>query len=112
LDIKPHGGTYIYSSSEAFSEEDTFDFIRLGRWVDFFGLKTYGFKIVDEGHSVKPVFEWGFHASGHASREEIESTIVEIDPDVLVPVHTQAQDWFKEKFENAVTPDEGKRFAL
>jgi len=112
LDIKPDGGTYVYSSSEAFSEEDTFDFVRLGRWADFFGLKTYGLRIVGDGGSARPEFDRGFHASGHVSKDELEKVIGEIDPDVLVPVHTTGQGWFKERFEKAVVPKEGKRFAI
>jgi len=112
LDIKPDGGTYVYSSSEAFSEEDTFDFVRLGKWVDFFGLKTYGFRIVGDGERARPEFDRGFHASGHVSKDELERVIGEIDPDVLVPVHTTGQGWFKEKFEKVVMPEEGKRFAI
>jgi len=112
LDIKPDGGTYIYSSSEAFSEEETFDFVRLGRWVDFFGLKTYGFRIVGKGEGARPEFDRGFHASGHVSKDELEKAIEEIDPDVLVPVHTTGQGWFRERFEKVVVPEEGKRFAV
>lgn len=112
LDIKPKGGTYIYSSSEAFSEEDTFDFVRLGRWVDFFGLRTYGFRIAGEGGEARPEFERGFHASGHVSKDELEKVIDEIDPDILVPVHTTGQRWFKEKFEQTFVPEEGKRFSI
>jgi ribonuclease J len=33
LDIKPNGGTYIYSACEAFSEEMEIDFVRLWHWL-------------------------------------------------------------------------------
>ncbi len=48
LDIKPEGGAYIYSSSEAFSEEQEFDFLRLHHWLREFNLRVYGFKIGPE----------------------------------------------------------------
>ena len=36
LDIKPNGGTYIYSACEAFSEEMEIDFVRLWHWLERF----------------------------------------------------------------------------
>lgn len=58
LDIEPCGGTYIYSSSEAFDEEMLIDHQRVRNWIDFFGLKLYG----NLGRERE---ESGFHASGH-----------------------------------------------
>ena len=43
VDIRPEGGHYIYSSSEAFTEEQEVDFRRLMAWLDKFGLKSHGF---------------------------------------------------------------------
>jgi len=39
---------------------------------------------------------------------DLEWVIGEIEQDVIVPVHTTGQGWFKERFENVVTPEEGK----
>ncbi len=52
LDIKPEGGAYIYSSSEAFSEEQEFDFLRLNKWLKHFNFTTYGFEMVYEAKSL------------------------------------------------------------
>ncbi|WP_253910331.1 MBL fold metallo-hydrolase RNA specificity domain-containing protein [Thermococcus sp. 101 C5] len=41
----------------------------------------------------------GLHASGHVSREELEKVIDEIDPDYIIPVHTESREWFKENWE-------------
>lgn len=40
---------------------------------------------------LRPEFEKGYHTSGHASKGDLEWTIGEIDPDVIVPVHTTGQ---------------------
>jgi ribonuclease J len=111
LDIKPDGGTYVYSSSEAHSEEQDIDFVRLGQWLDFFKMKPYGFSIVAKDNILRPEFTRGYHASGHASTSDLEHVISEIDPDVIIPVHTENPTWFG-KFEQTVVPEEGKRYAF
>jgi ribonuclease J len=108
LDIKPEAGSYIYSSSEAFSEEQTFDFQRLSQWLSYFKLKSVGFHMEDD----KPVFEKGFHASGHLSQNDLVKVIDEIDPDKLIPVHTSDKNWFSSNFEKTVNVTDGERIQL
>jgi len=108
LDIKPQKGTYIYSSSEAFEEESEFDFNRLNNWLQFFKFKIYGFEIVEEGGREKPKFTKGFHASGHASKKDLIWAINTINPDVIIPVHTDNPKWFEDNFENAVLLEDGQ----
>jgi ribonuclease J len=98
LDIKPDGGVYIYSSSEAYSEEQEFDFQRLSQWIHFFNLYIVGFQMT--GDPPKPEFVKGFHASGHLSQNDLTKVIQEIDPDKIIPIHTQHPEWFTENFEN------------
>uniref|UniRef100_UPI003439F162 MBL fold metallo-hydrolase RNA specificity domain-containing protein n=1 Tax=Thermococcus sp. TaxID=35749 RepID=UPI003439F162 len=106
LDVIPNGGVYIYSSSEAFTEEQTFSFLRLWNWLQYFRFEVRGFSVDADG---KPVFEKGLHASGHISKEELEEVINDIDPDVLIPVHTESPEWFKEKWgEKVVTLKDGE----
>jgi ribonuclease J len=105
LDIKPKGGSYIYSSSEAYTEEQEFDFLRLNNWLREFELKVYGFEI-DEDE--KPRFVKGYHASGHASKEDLKRMITKIDPDLIIPVHTENPKWFAENFENVKIVKEGE----
>ncbi|MFX0088232.1 MAG: MBL fold metallo-hydrolase RNA specificity domain-containing protein, partial [Candidatus Hodarchaeota archaeon] len=112
LDINPQNGTYIYSSSEAFEEESEFDFIRLNNWLKHFGFRVYGFEIINEGGKIKPVFSRGFHASGHASKSDISWAINTIDPDYIIPVHTENPNWFKESFDNVILLNEGQKFEL
>jgi ribonuclease J len=108
LDINPQNGTYIYSSSEAFEEESEFDFTRLNNWLQYFNFKIYGFEIVKEGDKEKPKFTKGFHASGHASKKDLMWAIDTIDPDIIIPVHTDNPEWFKNNFDNAVLFKEGQ----
>ena len=95
LDIKPEQGTYIYSSTEALSEEQSFDFITLGNWLSKFNFETRGFYIDEHG---KPQFMDGYHASGHAAPEDLLKIIDIIDPDIIIPVHTTNPYWFAENF--------------
>ncbi|MFX1500159.1 MAG: MBL fold metallo-hydrolase [Promethearchaeota archaeon] len=102
LDIKIKGGTYIYSSSEAFEEESEFDFARLYYWLKFFEFKIIGFDMIEEENRIKPQFMKGYHASGHVSKSDLIRTIETIDPDIIIPVHTDYPKWFSENFENTV----------
>ena len=108
LDIMPDGGVYIYSSSEAFGEEQVFSFFRLWNWLKLFGFEVRGFRIENE----KLIFERGLHASGHLSKEEIVEIVEKIDPDVIIPVHTENPGWFADKFENAVVMGDGETLKL
>jgi len=112
LDVKRKGGVYVYSSSEAFSEEQALDFRRLNAWLNFFELTPYGFAMVGTDSALRPRFTKGYHASGHASRTEIERVIDEIDPDVIIPVHTEDPSWFEKTFEKTMLLKEGKRQQL
>ncbi len=107
LDIKPEGGNYIYSSCEAFNEEMEIDFKRLWHWLLRFGIKSCGFSLDENGELA---FEKRYHASGHASGEEITWAIEQIDPDWIVPVHTEERRWFEESFDNVLAVKEGKRY--
>jgi ribonuclease J len=107
LDIKPEGGTYIYSACEAFNEEMEIDFRRLWHWLKRFDIKSCGFSLDENG---VPLFDKRYHASGHASGEDITWAIEQIDPDYIVPIHTEARDWFAKSFENVVLVEEGKQY--
>jgi ribonuclease J len=112
LDIKPQGGTYIYSSSEAFDEESEFDFVRLNNWLEHFGFNVHGFKMIEKDGLTKPEFSKGFHASGHASKSDLIHAIETIDPDHIIPVHTENPNWFKEHFNNTYLLKEGEKITF
>lgn len=112
LDIKPTKGAYIYSSSEAFDEESEWDFVRFNNWLRRFGFKIHGFEIIEENGHLKPEFQKGFHASGHVSREDIRWAIETINPDIIIPVHTENPSWFAENFDNVVLLKKGETYNI
>ncbi|RLI77123.1 ribonuclease J, partial [Archaeoglobales archaeon] len=112
LDIKPDNGAYIYSSSEAFDEEQDFDFIRLHNWLDRFNFEIYGFKMELIGGRLKPLFVKGYHASGHVSKDDLKWLIETIDPDTIIPVHTSNPEWFVENFKKVEVVKEGKSIEI
>ena len=59
-------------------------------------------------------FERGYHASGHASGEEIIRMVEEIQPEVVIPVHTERPEFFVEMLSDArvVLPMKGERKLL
>jgi len=94
LDLNLEGGIYIYSSSEAYTEEQAIDMNRLLNWIDYFHLTPYGIK---RGSS-DPEFDKKYHSSGHASMSNIVNMIEKINPKVLIPVHTEHYKVFEEGF--------------
>ncbi len=101
VDIRPQRGHYLYSSCEAFSEEQEIDFIRMKAWLDKFRLVPHGLSFVEMNGTVRPEFPKGresLHASGHASKEDLEKIVRTLDPEVIVPVHTTDPQWFVDEF--------------
>ena len=103
LDIELKDGIYIYSSSEAYTEEQAIDMMRLKNWLDFFNISVYGFNINESGI---PIPLGKFHASGHAPFEDILWMINEIQPENLIPVHTERLDLFYKNIKNIKIVDE------
>jgi mRNA degradation ribonuclease J1/J2 len=44
--------------------------------------------------------------------EDITWAIEQIDPDHIIPIHTEARDWFAKSFENVVLVKEGEQYNL
>jgi ribonuclease J len=60
--------------------------------------------------SISPASISGFTRLAHASREDISWVIEQIDPDHIIPIHTEARGWFAESFENVVLIEEGRSY--
>jgi len=97
IDIDVHGGTYVYSSSEAYTEEQEMDFRRLRNWLTHFGMQSVGLPS-EKGQTIAdlPEDEQGLHASGHASADDIMEFVRAIAPRTVVPVHTENPAYFAE----------------
>jgi len=96
IDIKPGGGgMYIYSSSEAFNEEQRIDIERLRQWIDHFGLLPVGVPDVKTGKAAET--EQGLHSSGHATAPELREIIDTINPKIVIPIHTEDPELFADK---------------
>ncbi len=97
------GSIYIHSSSEAYTEEQQMDFLRFGNWIKRFSIKTYGFEIDENGQAK---FTKQFHASGHVRAAKLEQIINELNPDLILPVHTTNKQWFVSRWGQKVILDD------
>ncbi|MBI2861780.1 MAG: exonuclease [Chloroflexi bacterium] len=80
-DLQPEpGSVYIYSTSEPHNEEERIDLSRLHNWLGYFGVRLVG----DPERG-----ERGFHSSGHIPGPELVQLIEEIDPKMVIPIHTE-----------------------
>lgn len=76
-DIKPDNAIWVKSTCEPFSDEMELDEERKNNWLNHFGIKEYT-----------------AHASGHASGPEIREMIQDINPEKVIPIHTEHPDMF------------------
>jgi len=110
LDINPERGSYIYSTSEPYTEEQEIDLARLGAWLDRLNLTFVG------DPRSKSEEDKGFHASGHASEEEIVGLIKAIAPKMVVPIHTHMPQRIAAALEGSgirvESPEKGKPIAV
>jgi len=98
IEIDPDpGAVYIYSSSEAFDEEQRFDIVRLLNWLKLFEMRPAGVPDVETGKP--PEEEKGFHASGHITGPDLLELIATINPQVVIPVHTENREFFRRNIE-------------
>ncbi|MEN3008285.1 ribonuclease J [Pseudothermotoga sp.] len=97
-----NGSIYIHSTSEAYTEEQQMDYKRLRNWFAKFGIKPFGLILNDE----ELVFTKEFHASGHLSAKDLENLIDSLNPDIILPVHTEDKNWFIERWGDKVRVQE------
>lgn len=117
IDIRPRGGRYIYSSSEAYTEEQRLDLARLRNWLDHFQMTGAGLPLSDERD--QPSFapkEAALHASGHASGSDLIQLVREIAPQTLIPIHTENPGYFVEALAGepieVLVPEYGKPLGI
>jgi ribonuclease J len=111
--IRPkQGSLYVYSSSEPHDEEQEIDFRRLHSWLEHFGLKGFGLPVEDKGEWQIPDGERGLHASGHACGPDLLEIAREINPEILIPVHSEYSGFYinhlSSKRVNVILPTLGR----
>ncbi|KXB07716.1 hypothetical protein AKJ51_00385 [candidate division MSBL1 archaeon SCGC-AAA382A20] len=73
LDVEPRSGSiFILSQSEFHDESGEIQHEKLLNWCDHYGMPQYQ-----------------AHASGHAMPHELKSVIREINPETVIPIHTE-----------------------
>ena len=87
--IKPGKADYIYSSSEHFLEGEENKKMKtvLENWLERYDIKLHK-----------------AHCSGHAAAADIEKMVKRINPDMLIPIHTQNPEEFKKLQNNVEIP--------
>jgi len=110
--IQPRAGSlYVFSSSEPHNEEQEMDFWRLHHWLERFQLRAFGLPIERNGKWEIPEEEKGLHASGHACGPDLLRIAREIQPEVLIPVHSEKPEFYVDNLCNSgidvILPTEG-----
>jgi ribonuclease J len=121
--IHPRAGSlYVFSSSEPHNEEQEMDFRRLHHWLGHpdesfkeddavFQMRGFGLPVEKNGEWEIPEEEKGLHASGHACGPDLLRIAREIQPEVLIPVHSEKPEFYVDNLGssgiNIILPTEG-----
>jgi ribonuclease J len=110
--IQPRADSlYVFSSSEPHTEEQEMDFWRLHHWLERFGLHAFGLPLERNGKWEIPEEEKGLHASGHACGPDLLRVASEIQPEMLIPVHSEKPEFYVDSLSNSgikvILPTEG-----
>jgi ribonuclease J len=93
--IQPRPGSlYVFSSSEPHNEEQVMDFWRLHNWLKHFQLREFGLPVEKNGEWEVFEEEKGLHASGHACGPDLLRVAREIQPELLIPVHSEKPEFY------------------
>jgi len=99
VDIRPSAGSiFVLSTSEPFNEEQEFEFERLKNWLDHFGLPMYH-----------------VHCSGHIMPGELKSSIEQVKPRRLIPIHTEYPNLYAKYVSDSAKierPSKGRAYEL
>lgn len=99
IDIEPEiGSLFIHSMSEPIEEDDEQARVRKN-WIDHFSFKYHQ-----------------AHASGHLNRVELAEVIRTINPQKIIPIHTEHPEMFKEytapRLREVVIPEVGSKYEV
>jgi ribonuclease J len=110
--IQPRAGSlYVFSSSEPHNEEQEMDFWRLHHWLERFQLRAFGLPVYRNSKWEIAEEEKGLHASGHACGPDLLRVAREIQPEVLIPVHSEKPEFYVDNLSDSgikvILPTEG-----
>ena len=91
-----HNTRYIRASTAPFNDEMVIDEGKFMKWLDTFKV-TYD----SETRDGKKLFTRR-HISGHASKTELEELIRKINPEMIIPIHTEHGEEFEKLFPGQV----------
>ena len=117
------GSVYVFSSSEPHDEEQEIDFGRLHNWLKQFKIEGFGLPVAIKGESKNVRSEWhipddqrGLHASGHACGPDLLDIARGINPEILIPVHSEEPNFYIEQLNRAEIkirlPETGKTLEI
>jgi ribonuclease J len=100
--IQPKAGSiYVFSSSEPHNEEQEMDFWRLHHWLERFQLRAFGLPVEKNGEWEIANEEKGLHASGHACGPDLLRIVREIQPEMLIPVHSEKPEFYDDNLSDS-----------
>ncbi len=94
--IKPKkNSSFIYSLSEIWLQEDEQMAESAKNWMNLFKIKMIQ-----------------AHASGHSSESEIKKLIKRINPNIVIPIHTEQPQKFKEFHKKVIIPEVNQSISI
>jgi ribonuclease J len=78
IDIQPRNAIWIKSSCEPFNEDMNLDEERKKNWLKLYNIEQFN-----------------IHASGHASGKQIHEMIKNINPERVIPIHTEHPELYR-----------------
>lgn len=110
LDVRPpKGSTFVRAACEPFSDEMVLDLSRQANWLKRFDIPVRE-RVVEtpDGQTKRVELPEASHASGHAAGPHLKEFIRRVDPDRVVPVHTENEDAFEGVGPTVVRPVVGE----
>lgn len=96
IDIKPvKGSVYVKSVCEPFDVEMEMDWERVMNWIEHFGMSVNS-----------------THVSGHASRNELKDFVEQVNPKIIIPIHTENPETYKKWSKNVNILNVGDSYSL
>lgn len=120
-DLKANPAQYLYLAKmsmyrriNSFKSEKSLNII-YSQWLGYLKCSNKEYSAAEEMAAYRQDRQVSFvyaHTSGHATVEDLQRFAGALKPKILVPIHTEQGEKFKEYFENVVEPKDGIAFYL